>query len=229
MKQLKSISILCLVALLMLLTQSCSKDDYLRYDTQQASLRFFYEEARIDSISYSFALHPGVNEDELEIPVKLIGIPIQTDRQFAVEMVASESSSGATANFEISECILRANSINGMMKVRVKKTDNLETETIHVKFRLCGDDNFMAGPINQGTFIIELTGQLIKPTVWPFGEYSRIKHEFVISVTGVGDYASWGNADRIYWTSQLAQALYEYNKAHPGNPLRDESGMLITF
>ena len=57
-----------------------------------------------------------------------------------------------------------------------------------------------------------------------------MKHQFVIKVTGIAtDYNKWNNSDRIYYTGILVKALYEYNKEHPGEPLKDENGLLVTF
>ena len=77
---------------------------------------------------------------------------------------------------------------------------------------------------------IVLTNHLSAPTGWPFGDYSRIKHQFVIQVLGIAtDYDKWSTSEVIHYTSVMIDALYEYNKAHPGEPLTDENGLVITF
>lgn len=99
-----------------------------------------------------------------------------------------------------------------------------------VAFRLCENENFKAAPINENTFSIVLTNHLSEPTGWPFGDYSRIKHQFVIQVLGIAtDYDKWSTSEVIHYTSVMIDALYEYNKAHPGEPLTDENGLVITF
>ena len=160
---------------------SCQKDDYVQYDAGYASLRFIYEADGNDSIVYSFALHPDKEEDIVEIPFKLIGLPIGENN-------------------------------------------------LTVAFRLCENENFKAAPINENTFSIVLTNHLSEPTGWPFGDYSRIKHQFVIQVLGIAtDYDKWSTSEVIHYTSVMIDALYEYNKAHPGEPLTDENGLVITF
>ena len=76
-----------------------------------------------------------------------------------------------------------------------------------------------------------MNNELLYPDGWIFGEYSQVKHEFVILHTGIAtDYNSvWTNSEKLWWKSKLIDALYEYNLAHPGDPLKDENGILISF
>lgn len=209
---------------------SCSQDDYIQYDDNLASVRFVYTAAGNDSIVYSFALHPDVEEDIVEIPLQLIGLTSSLAREFGVEVVDKESTAKENVDFLIEESVLPAQALEGSLKVRVKKTLGLNGKDLTVKFHLCGNENFVAAPINESMFRIVLTNKLAEPKGWPFGNYSPIKHEFVIKVTGVAtDYDRWTTADRVYWTGKLNVALYEYNKTHPDNPLKDENGMLVTF
>ena len=114
--------------------------------------------------------------------------------------------------------------------VKIKKSAEVETKDLVVKLRLCGNDLFAAAPIDAETFRIILTSKLAEPTGWPFGDYSVIKHKFVIQTIGIATgYEKWSTSDRIRYQGILTQALYEYNKAHPNDPLKDEDGMLITF
>ena len=224
----KHILYLFFILSIIIMGTSCQKDDYLQYDSNYASLRFVYSASGNDSIVYSFALHPDTEEGIVEVPFKLIGLATSVNRTVGVEVV----STGTTAkdNFIIENCELPADAIEGTLKVRVKKTDNLDAQNLSLVVRLCENNHFSAAPIDEDTYRIVLTNQLIKPTGWPFGEYSSVKHQFVIKVTGIAtDYNKWNNSDRIYYTGILVKALYEYNKEHPGEPLKDENGLLVTF
>ena len=225
----KHISFLWFMMLIVLLG-GCQKDDYLEYNPNYASLRFVYSASGNDSIVYSFALHPDMEEDVVEIPFKLVGLVSAINREVKAEVVSTETTAKENEHFVIESCELPAEAMNGALKVRVKKTDELDTRNLYVVLRLCGNNHFVAAPINEDTYKIVLTNQLTEPTGWPFGEYSRVKHQFVIKVTGVAtDYNKWNLSDRIYYTGMLVDALYEYNKQHPGNPLKDENGLLVTF
>lgn len=216
--------------LIIMMGTSCQKDDYLQYDSNYASLRFIYSVSGNDSIIYSFALHPDSEEGIVEVPFRLIGVASSVNRVVGVEIMPSVTTAKENDNFVVESCELPANAIEGTLKVLVKKTDNLDTKDLSVVLRLCENKNFAAAPIGEDTYKIVLTNQLTEPTGWPFGEYSRVKHQFVIKVTGVAtDYNKWNTSDRIYYTSVLVNALYEYNKEHPGEPLTDENGLLVTF
>ena len=99
-----------------------------------------------------------------------------------------------------------------------------------MKVRLGHNDYFAAAPIGENTYRIVLTNRLTNPKGWPFGEYSRVKHQFVIQILGIAtDYDKWTRGEQIHNTSIMVDALYKYNKAHPGNPLTDENGLLVSF
>lgn len=230
MKRFTRIYHLLLPALILVLGSSCQKDDYVEYDTGCASLRFIYTAAGNDSIVYSFALHPDRQEDIVEIPFKLIGLATGQAREASVEVVKEETTARENDHFSIETCTLPADSITGNLRVKVRKTAELEDRNLVVTLRLCGNEHFTAAPVNENTYKIVMTNFLAEPTGWPFGEYSRIKHQFVIQTLGIAtDYDQWSAGERIHYTSVLTSALYEYNKAHPGTPLTDEYGLVVTF
>lgn len=209
---------------------SCQKNDYLSYDKELAAMRFVYPSTGNDSTVYSFALHPGETEGEVEIGLKLMGLAVSTDREYGVEVVEEESTAKENTHFIIESKVLPSDALTCNMKIKVMKTDDLDTKDLTIKLRLCGNENFSAAPIDAATYRIVLTNQLAEPTGWPFGDYSRVKHEFVIKVTGIAtDYDQWDTSELLMWTNKLNEALYEYNKEHPTDPLKDEDGMLITF
>lgn len=230
MKQFVPIYGLLLLALITVLGGSCQKDDYVKYDEGYASLRFVYTASGNDSIVYSFALHPDKQEDVVEIPFKLIGLANGQAREIGVEVVKEKTTALENDHFIVETSELPANSIKGTLKVKVKKTSDLEDHNLTITLRLCSNANFVAAPLNENTYRIVLTDHLTKPTSWPFGEYSRIKHQFVIQTLGIAtDYDKWSMSETIHYTSVMINALYEYNKAHPGEPLTDENGLVVTF
>lgn len=209
---------------------SCSKSGYVQYDANYASLRFIYTALGNDSIVYSFALYPDKEEDVVEIPFKLVGLVSGQNRGVKVEVVKEETTAKENDNFVIVTSELPADSLKATLKIRVKKTPDLETRDLDVKFRLGSNDYFAAAPIDENMYRIVLTNRLANPKGWAFGEYSRVKHQFVIQILGIAtDYDKWTQSEKIHYTSILVDALYKYNKAHPGNPLTDENGLLVSF
>lgn len=216
--------------LLLLVMASCSKDSYLRYDINVASLRFVYSPAGKDSTVYSFGLHPGVEEDIVEVPFKLIGISSSEPREVVVEVVKEKTTAIENNDFVIEPCRLPADTIAGSVKIKVKKNASLDAESRVVTLRLCSNNYFSEAPVNESMFKVVITNELAEPAGWIFNEYSRVKHEFVILHTGIAtSYNQWSTSEQIYWKGVLIKALYEYNKAHPGEPLTDENGLIVTF
>lgn len=214
---------------LLLLAIGCAQDGYLHYDTETASLRF--AASGNDSTVYSFRLHPGETEGMVEVPVQLIGLSAPHAREISVEVVSDMSDAIENTDFAIQHSEIMADSIRGVLKVLVKKTDVLDNESRRLTLRLCPNEYFESAPVNQSLFTIVLNNELLHPEGWIFGEYSQVKHEFVILHTGVATdyYSLWSNSEKLWWKSRLIDALYEYNLAHPGDPLKDENGVLISF
>ena len=209
---------------------SCSKDGYVKYDADYASLRFIYTARGNDSIVYSFALYPDKEEGIVEIPFKLVGLASGQAREVKVEVVKEETTAKENDNFVIETSELPADSIKATLKIRVKKTPDLENRNLDVKFRLGSNNYFAAAPTDENMYRIILTNRLTQPKGWPFGDWSRVKHQFVIQILGIAaDYDKWSQGERIHYTSIMVDALYKYNKAHPGNFLTDENGLLISF
>lgn len=210
---------------------SCQIDDnYVQYDPEYASLRFIYPARGNDSIVYSFALYPDKQEDVVEIPFKLVGLAVGQARKIGVAVVKEETTAKENDHFVIETSELPADSIKGVLTIKVKNTPKLEEHNLVATFRLCENENFAAGPIHENTYKIVLTNRLIRPAGWPFGEYSRIKHQFVLQILGIGtDYDQWNISEGIYYRGIMINALYEYNKAHPGEPMTDENGLVVTF
>lgn len=228
--KIKTLYILLLACLTSVTLNSCDQNDYLQYDENQAYVGFAYPSYGNDSIVYSFALHPNVEEDIVKVPMKLFGYASSQDREVGVEVIESESTAKEGVDFVIEQKRMEANAYKDSLIVKIKKSAEVETKDLVVKLRLCGNDLFAAAPIDAETFRIILTSKLTEPTGWPFGDYSVIKHKFVIQIIGIATgYEKWSTSDRIRYQGILTQALYEYNKAHPNDPLKDEDGMLITF
>lgn len=214
------------------LVSSCEKPSEV-YNSELAAVRFFLDGAA-DSTVYSFALHPGIGEDTLQIPVQILGFTTSQSRQ--VKVVADNRKMTAIEgnDFDLMPCVIPADSIGGVQKVIIRKTAELNNEDRWISLKLTDSPDLAAGPVNELDYRIILTNQLIKPSDWlsQFGEYSRVKHEFVIKVTGKGtNYAEWKYQYQFltYYIGLLNNALYDYNNAHPGHPLVDENGIPIEF
>lgn len=220
--------ILCFVALLV---ASCTKD-YLKYDSELTAIKFNYKTNLEDSLIYSFALHPGLLKDTVKIPVQIIGFTASEDRPIALTVDETKSSAKLHDDFELLPSFIESKKLTGDVKVLIKKRDQMLGKALVISLKLKDNESFKSNVQGMSNFRIILTDQLARPSDWPnsFGDYSKVKHEFVIKTIQIGtDYYKINAQQMIYYLGVLTNALYEYNKANPGNPLKDETGRLVTF
>jgi hypothetical protein len=119
----------------------------------------------------------------------------------------------------------------------LKRTEDLTTNTVSLCFKVVETNDFKAGVIEQNHFCIKWNDTLSKPKNWDtellefFGEYSLVKYRFIIDTIGFGEFSaktmSW--SELTNYKIIMKTALDEYNDAHPGAPLKDENGQLVTF
>lgn len=209
---------------------ACEKD-YEVYDAELSAVRFMLKQ-KVDSTLYSFALMPGVEIDTLEIPVQILGFTSTRDREVSIVVEPEWTTATENTHFSLKPCRIAAGETTGIQKVIIHKTAGLEQQAVQVALKICDSPDLLAGPVNERYYRIILTDKLTRPSDWlrQFGEYSVVKHRFIIEVTGKGtNYSEWRRMAVIYQLSLLNDALFKYNNAHPGHPLTDENGIPITF
>ncbi|WP_316793212.1 DUF4843 domain-containing protein [Pedobacter frigoris] len=199
---------------------------------------FFYEDA-------------SVTQDTVFFDIYAIGGVSKTDRTFtlAQEQVTSATNAipgtqyvafndpKATKNF-----VIKAGTAHTRVPIVLLRDASLKTSTPVLKFKVIADGNFQVGEINNLWRKIEFTDRLSQPAAWNasavqfyYGKYSVTKHQFMIDQTGEKwdqDFMAPLPSDYAllqYWTGMLKITLINYNNAHPGNPLRDETGELVVF
>lgn len=209
---------------------SCEKE-YEVYNADLSAVRFMLGNEP-DSLVYSFALMPGILVDTVDVPVQILGFTSPNDRQVKVEVVKELTTAAEGTHFELLPCRIPAGQIGSIQKVVVHKTADLEQKEVYMALKIVDSPDLVVGPANERNYQIILTDRLTKPSDWLryFGDYSEVKHRFIIEVTGKGTkYKEWRRMEVTYQLGRLNQALYEYNNAHPGKPLTDENGIPVSF
>lgn len=211
---------------------ACEKD-YQVYDADLEAVCFNLEQLNngADSLVYSFAFTPSVYVDTVDLPLQLLGFSATRDRIVNIIVDEKHSTAQQGGEYELLSARIPANSVNGLLQVKVSKTDRIAHEDVYVTLRITTSEDLVPGPVSQREIRLFISNQLTQPNGWPdqFGDYSRVKHQFCVEVLGKGaDYTGdW--ALLTYYLNRLNQALYEYNSVHPTAPLRDENGVLISF
>ena len=217
---------------------ACENDKFYFQDDARVRIEGPYEWAvGTDSLTFSFAAYPSqVQEQGMEMKLYVMGEAASTDRiaKLAIDKILT------TANddqYVFPETVtIPAGKLEAPFIVTLKRAD-LTSGTVSLYFRVVETNDFKVGVIEQNHFCIKWNDTLSKPKNWDtellefFGEYSLVKYRFIIDTIGFGEFSatsmSW--SELTNYKIIMKTALDEYNDAHPGEPLKDENGLLVTF
>ncbi len=116
---------------LIILSISCSKNEPIQYDVNQKDGVYFSESKSSDSIFYNFGFGE-ITEQTINIPVYLMGIPKNYDREFKISLsndryVNETVVPAKTSYYEIPETIImQADSVSTHIPVTLKRHADLE-------------------------------------------------------------------------------------------------------
>jgi len=227
-----------MIAALMLMATSCRNDGFYYQDEARARIEGPYEwSLGADSLDYSFAFYPStVTETAMPMTLYLMGETAGHDRTVRLEAVADATTATATHYTLPTEVIIPANKYSAPFDVVLKRTADLTDRTVRLRFRIVDNADFKAGVAEKNTFTLNWNDMLSKPRNWDdltefFGTFSITKYRFIIDTLAIGEFdvntMTWGQLNN--YKILLRTALAAYNEAHPGAPLRDENGQLVTF
>lgn len=207
-----------------------------------------------DSIVFSFAeFDLTTTEGEIMMNVLISGEVAKTDREFKVEVVDSLSAVNKDEYSIPTGLKIPAGQTKSVFYVKIKRTPRLVNEYAKIVLRVVPNENFEPGPktpvnyiiasnlnpwvINYGpTFKLLWTDVLTKPPSWDVGGvgmngyvgiWSKVKHKLIIDATGIRNFSALSNAQKYQLQSVAAIYLNNYNNAHPGDPLKNENGVVI--
>lgn len=226
----------CLVAMAMM---ACSVDDFTYQDTARLRLEGpdIYA-AGSDSLTFSFITYPeDTVSKEMDIDVIVMGTAIDYDRTAAVKVVADKTTASAS-DYEMPLTVtVPAGSAKGTLPVTLKRSTALQEKSVRLYIEIEANDDFQTGVNEQNHFTLIWNDVLTRPNNWDdleefFGTYSDVKYRFMIqNAGGISEF----DADTMSWAQlhslkiKFQNALNEYNEEHPGSPLRDDDGVLISF
>ena len=234
----KFISTILLLAAIGMFT-ACENDKFYYQDEARVRIEGPYEWAvGTDSLTFSFAVYPSqVLEQDMEMKLYVMGEAASTDRTAKLAIDASLSTADASQYVFPETVTIPAGKLEAPFIITLKRTEDLTTNTVSLCFKVVETNDFKAGVIEQNHFCIKWNDTLSKPKNWDtellefFGEYSLVKYRFIIDTLGFGEFSakemSW--SELTNYKIIMKTALDEYNDAHPGAPLKDENGQLVTF
>ena len=194
---------------------------------------------------------PDVTEDTVFFDIYAVGGVAKQDRTFVLEQEqlanvvnavpgtddVAFNDPRATRNY-----VIKAGEVHTKVPVILLRNSGLKSKTVTLKLHASVNDNFQLGERNNLWRKIVFTDRLSQPSAWDasgtryyYGNYSVTKHQFMIETTGLKwdqDFMAVLPSDYAllqYYLGVLKTALIDYNKAHPGNPMKDESGEMVIF
>lgn len=193
----------------------------------------------------------NITRDTIYFDIYTIGKLSKTDRSYKIEQINLPNVDNAIPGKHYvafddpsltNAYSINADSVHAKVPIVILRDPELKTKTINLGFQIVENNDFKLGENSKLWRKLQITDRLNKPNNWTttisqyyFGAYSVRKHQFMIETTQErwdDNFFSevYSAIDLInYYKSFLGTALIDYNNAHPGNPLKDENGELITF
>lgn len=190
-----------------------------------------------DSLEFSFANYSStITDTTFDVMVYVMGEAVDVARTAEFEIDPSLTTA-ETAMYSFPESVtIPAGAYSATLPVTINRTEALLTSHVRMYIKVKENADFKIGVNEQNHLLLKWSDILSKPNNWDdltefFGEYSLVKYKFIIDVLNTGSF----DTDKLSWAQmknyqiELAEALRVYNLAHPGEPLTDENGNLISF
>lgn len=220
--------------------QGCKEDDKLMFDDSDPKVSFDkrYSGSLVDSVNYSFAFQSkNILTDTIQIPLRIIGLPRNIDRQVAISLSVS-STAKEGYHFKLENAFIPANASDGVLDVIFFRRAGLQDSVLAGELKIVANGDFKPGYDDHGvstvldrlTWRFTLTDKLEKPSIWDsywknlFGDYSNTK---ILFLTGLLNYTNWNQGglfpqDSNRMVAQARLGIYEYEKVN--GPMLDENG-----
>lgn len=140
---------------------ACQEEDYKMFDTSQSGIYF-----TADSMVYSFGVSVlEVTSKIMELPIKIMGMPVDKDRSFKVEVVPEKTTAIADVHYSLpTEFVIQADSVNGVLPLTILRS-SLGEEAWQVAFRLIETGDFT--PVTgMQTVCVASFNNIVSPPEW---------------------------------------------------------------
>jgi len=184
-----------------------------------------------DSTKFTFALYPSTLQDTIiGLPISMCGSIESRDREIEVEVIGKPSHP-ATRYEIIHPVVIPADSTYGILRVKVFRTANLDTERDSVAFRLNVSADLDVSFTEHRTHWLFISNLYEQPEWWSIGsnawyylgEYNKVKIQIINMVFGSTDNPMGGDLAQM---NVNKYKLEQYINAHQPTY---EDGTLVTF
>ena len=231
----------CLLLLAACFLSACSSTDEDFFYQDEPRIRLVGDKiwaVGTDSVTFSFVAYGSeVTEKEILVDAQIMGDPADRDRVVNLTVDPALTTADASMYTVPSTVVVPAGEVKGTFPVILKRAAALQSKTVRLYIKVADSSDFKPG-VNEENHITMIWNDILsKPKNWDrlqqyFGEYSDTKYRFMLANSGGAgefdpDVMTW--AQLMSFKIRFQNALNEYNAAHPGNPLTDEFGNLVTF
>ncbi|MEV4886537.1 DUF4843 domain-containing protein [Chitinophaga ginsengisegetis] len=201
---------------------------------------------------YTFYYEPATTtQDTVFFDIYAIGGVSGNDRPFILEQVTLNGEENAVpgthykafSDPSLKEVyVIKAGEVHASVPVILLRDASLKTKNVKLQIQVKANDQFQPGEIRKLWRRVNFTDMLSQPAAWNasavqyyWGKYSQVKHSFMINQTGEKwdeEFLTYVNTDYAlltFWRLKLRTLLTDYNNAHPGEPLTDETGETVVF
>ena len=236
-KTLSALSLLCVLCAV----SSCSSDEDFYYQ-DEPRVRLVGEKmwaAGTDSVTFSFVSYPADTvQKTIYVDAQIMGNVASHDRTVNIVVDQTLTTASGSQYTVPATVTVPAGEVKGTFSVVLKRDATLETKGVRLCLKVAESADFKPG-VNEENHITFIWNDILsKPNNWDelepfFGSYSNVKYRFMLQNLRADDGTL--SAETMTWAKlnnlkiRFQNALNEYNAAHPGNPLTDEYGNLVTF
>lgn len=201
---------------------------------------------------YTFYYEPASTvQDTVFFDIYAVGGVSGKDRPFAIEQVMLEGEENAEAGVHYKAFddpslkdvyVMKAGQVHDSVPIILFRDASLKNKSVKLQIQVKANDQFQPGEISKLWRRVEFTDMLSQPAAWDnsgeryyWGKYSQVKHAFMIEGTGKKWDQEFMAEVRVdyslitFWRLKLKTLLTDYNNAHPGEPLTDETGETVIF
>lgn len=233
---------LCVSCGIATITTSCSKDEDFYYQDQP---RVRLEGEKIwavgsDSVTFSFVSYPASTiEKTISVAAMVMGEVANRDRIVNLTVDPARTTAQASQYSLPQTVTVPAGSNSGIFNVTLRRDASLQSKAVRLYVQLAESADFKPGVKEQDHITFIWNDILSKPKNWDdeletfFGIYSNVKYRFMLDNMNANEgeisasTMSWAMLNSL--KIRFQNALNAYNAAHPGQPLTDENGNLVTF
>ncbi len=237
---------------------SCSENETPVYDAERVSLNIWFGQSnsKQDSVTYNYSY--VLEEGSLTFMARVAGVPVDYDRTFTLKAVSGNLSE-AEGSYRVETYTIPAGTVEVECPIyfntsKLKDASSFTEDDGYLHFRVAENDVFETGVSERQELVVVLKNYLAEPEEWNnrvspylswagyFGEYSKVKYQFMIQELGIMEFHIYASATAPYNESTkemsinyaqylrevLSDALDDYEAEH-GERLMDEFGREVKF